>query len=128
MPPVAISGINADSRIAGDGVDTALHDRVAAFGAAAILGYGAELLKCHLPLPSALVSRRDEGHYAPENLRDSTDDQRGSQIRRPIFQRIERSQCRAALWLPLSEAIIISVRATSAHTSQTLVNAAGGFQ
>ena len=38
-----------DREVAGDGVDAARHDRVAALGAAAILGYLTELLDRHLP-------------------------------------------------------------------------------
>lgn len=50
----------ADCKVASDGVSAALHDRVAAFGAATVLGCLAELLKPHLlPLgSSARVPRR----------------------------------------------------------------------
>src|SRR6266852_308747 len=39
----------ADREVAGDRVNTALHDGIAAFGAATVLGYLAELLERHLP-------------------------------------------------------------------------------
>jgi hypothetical protein len=46
---------HADCKIAGNGISTALHYRVSAFGAATVLSYLAELLKFGHQLSSAVM-------------------------------------------------------------------------